>query len=290
MPISGKTRLAGLFGYPVGHTLSPAMHNAAFACLGLDWVYLPFAVPPANLAEGIAGVRALNLAGVNLTVPHKETVLPLLDNLAPGARAIGAVNTVVNRDGVLTGHNTDADGFLRALQEEAGFHPRGRTVLILGAGGAARAVAVGCALAGAREIWVANRTLDRGAALAAHVDGLAGVRARGICWTGAPDLEPVVDRADLVVQATSQGMYPRSGESPAFPFAALRRGTYVTDVVYNPAETAFLSAARQCGAQVLGGLEMLLYQGAMAFSLWTGHPAPVGVMRAALAEGLSLQV
>lgn len=290
MLISAETKVTGLLGYPVGHSLSPLMQNAAFASMGLDWVYLPFAVSPKNLPAAVSGVRALNLAGVNLTVPHKERVLSLLDDLSPGARAIGAVNTVVNRDGILTGHNTDADGFLRALTQEAGFQPRGRTVLLLGAGGAARAVAVICALAGAGKILVANRTAARAATLVVQVNSLGGAEARGIVWDGAASLERYAGEADLVVQATSQGMYPRDGECPAFPFTALKRGVLVTDLVYNPVETAFLKEARRNGARVLGGHEMLLYQGALAFGLWTGIEAPVGVMRAALAEGLSPQV
>jgi shikimate dehydrogenase len=254
----------------------------------MDWVYLPFAIPPERLAGAIEGVRALDLAGVNVTVPHKEAVLSLLDDLAPAAGAIGAVNTVVNRDGFLTGHNTDADGFLQALREGAGFHPRDRTVLILGAGGAARAVAVGCALAGAGEILVANRTAARAEELATQVENLSGARARALTWRGAGDLKAAAFQADLVVQATTRGMHPRAGECPDFPFAALRRGVLVTDLVYNPAETVFLREARGGGARVLGGLEMLLRQGALAFGLWTGREPPVAVMRSALVRGRSL--
>ena len=284
--IGGKTRVTGLFGHPVGHTLSPAMHNAAFASLGLDWVYLPFNVPPGRLRDAVRGVRALDLAGVNLTVPHKEAVLPLLDDLAPEARSIGAVNTVVNAGGVLTGHNTDAAGFLAALRIDGAFDPRDRSVLILGAGGAARSVAVGLAMAGAREVLVANRTVERAMALAAHIEGL-GVRARALPWTGPGSLAEIAGTCALVVQATSMGMHPRPGEGVPFPFGSLRAGTLVADLVYNPAETLFLRSAREHGARVLGGGAMLLHQGALAFELWTACPAPLAVMRAALARGMA---
>ncbi|MQL53806.1 shikimate dehydrogenase [Desulfofundulus thermobenzoicus] len=180
--ISGHTRVCGLFGHPVEHSFSPAMHNAAFAHLDLDFVYVAFAVPPGELAGAVAGIRALNLAGVNVTVPHKEKVVSYLDELTTGARLSGAVNTIVHRDGRLIGYNTDGEGFVRFLVDDARFAPGGKRVLVLGAGGAARAVAVHLALAGAAQILVANRTLSRALELAGLINSQVPARAAAVPW------------------------------------------------------------------------------------------------------------
>lgn len=313
--LSGKTRVCALFGYPVEHSFSPAMHNAAFAAANLDYVYVAFPVPPKLLPAAVAAIKALDLAGVNVTVPHKEKVLPLLDRVAPGARLAGAVNTIVFRHGLLEGHNTDGAGFVRALAEEADFVPRGSSVLILGAGGAARAVAVHMALAGAAHITVANRTAARAAELAALLNKHTGARAGFLEWpghfgTGGTAGEPApahgvgnraalpvaprsggeatldfcraVKEADLIVQTTPVGMFPRVEDCPPFPFLCLRPGQVVADLVYNPPRTLFLARAAEAGARVCNGLGMLLYQGALAFELWTGRAAPLEVMRRAL--------
>ncbi|WP_242868876.1 shikimate dehydrogenase family protein [Desulfotomaculum copahuensis] len=377
--ISGSTRVCGLFGFPVAHSFSPVMHNAAFAALGLDYVYAAFPVSPEQLPAAVAAVRALDLAGVNVTVPHKENVPSLLDDLTPGARLAGAVNTIVHRDGRLKGHNTDGSGFVRALAEEAGFDPGGKTALILGAGGAARAVAVHLALAGAASVLVANRTVSRAAALAALLNGHTAARADFTGWpenfepgarpgpsgpgrgfdaagrskspfapeksmagvpaathdTGGilagiagdapaarlPDAGTVpavsgvahdvcvrvaeraagggkslaapgtsrtagfsrfVRDADLIVHTTPLGMHTRQDTCPPFPFDLLRPGQVVVDLVYNPPRTVFLTRAAAAGTRVYNGLGMLLYQGALAFELWTGRAAPLDVMRRAL--------
>lgn len=283
--INGETRVTGIFGDPVAHTLSPAMHNAAFTALGLNFVYLPFHVRREALAAAVAGIKALGLAGVNITVPHKEAVLPLLDEVAEEARLIGAVNTVVNRGGALVGYNTDATGFLRALQE-AGFDPAGRPAVVIGAGGAARAVVVALARAGVWEITIFNRTLSRAAALAELVRA-EGIAAAALSWadlTGAG--KKVVAQAALVVQTTSLGMHPQEEDAPPVPPEALGPGQLVVDLIYSPPETRFLRLARAAGATTQNGMAMLLHQGAAAFELWTGREAPVGVMRAALENAL----
>lgn len=286
--ISGCTKVCAIFGCPVEHTFSPVMHNAAFAATGLNYVYVPFTVAPRSLDAAVEAIRVLGLAGVNLTVPHKEAVLPLLDELSDEADRIGAVNTIINRDGYLYGENTDGKGYLKALRE-AGFAPEGRTVLFLGAGGSARAVAVQLALAGVGKIVFANRTEARAADLARFVSGKTGVQVELVTWpaqVGDKLPEQTLAGADLVVQTTSLGMSPRVYETVPLPFASFRPGQVASDLVYNPAETLFLKKARLAGAVTVSGLGMLLHQGALAFELWTGVPAPLGVMRQALKKGL----
>jgi shikimate dehydrogenase len=287
--ISGRTKICGIFGCPVEHTFSPAIHNAAFAAAGLNYVYVPFKVEPRSLAAAVAAIRALDLTGVNVTIPHKEAVLPLLDGLSDEARLIGAVNTIINRSGRLYGDNTDGKGYLLALKE-AGFDPDGKTVLFLGAGGAARAVAVQLALAGAGKMIFANRTGSRAGELAHFVAERTGVTVARVSW---PDTAggklPVraLAESDLVVQATSLGMSPHVDMTVPLPFEYFRPGQAASDLVYNPAETLFLKRAGQAGADTISGLGMLLHQGALAFELWTGAAAPLAVMRAALKKELS---
>jgi shikimate dehydrogenase len=286
--ISGRTKICGIFGCPVGHTFSPALHNAAFEAAGLDYVYVPFEAAPGCLAAAIESIRALGLAGVNVTIPHKEAVLPLLDGLSGEAKVIGAVNTIINRSGYLYGDNTDGKGFLSALKE-TGFDPAGKTVLFLGAGGAARAVAVQLALAGAGKLIFTNRTGVRAGELAGFVAEKTGVRVELLSW---PDREgdKLPDRAltgsDLVVQATSLGMSPKVNETVPLPFERFRPGQVASDLVYNPVETLFLKRAGEAGAVTVSGLGMLLHQGALAFELWTGVSAPLKVMREALKKEL----
>jgi shikimate dehydrogenase len=260
------------------------MHNAAFEALGMDWCYVPFPVHPANLKEAIAGVRALGLRGINVTVPHKKGVVALVDELTPAARAVGAVNTVISRGEVLVGHNTDVGGFLRALRE-AGFEPEGCSALILGAGGAARAVVYALAEVGA-QVVILNRTLGRAQALAvafAKVSETAHLRAGPL---NEKSLSQEMERANLVVNATSLGMWPQVGTTPwpdelPFPSHAL-----LFDLVYNPRETRLMRRARLEGARAVGGLRMLVHQGAEAFALWTGREPPVETMFAACCAAL----
>lgn len=287
--ISGRTRVCGIFGHPVEHSFSPAMHNAAFDAAGLDYTYVPFPVEPGNLPAAVGAVRALGLAGVNVTIPHKKAVLPLLDDLSEEARLIGAVNTIVNRSGRLYGDNTDGRGFLRSLKERAGFDPAGKTALILGAGGAARAVAVQLALAGARNLLLANRSAERAAELAGFISGKTGVELEVVPWPeGEEEVLPgeALRESDLVVQTTPLGMHPHISKTVPLSFELFRPGQVACDLVYNPVETLFLRDAGRAGAVAVDGLGMLLYQGALAFELWTGKPAPVEVMRKALEEVL----
>lgn len=287
--ISGRTRVCGIFGHPVEHSFSPAMHNVAFNAVGLDYTYVPFPVTPGSLPAAVAAVKALGLAGVNVTIPHKEAVLPLLDEISEEAGLIGAVNTIVNRSGRLYGDNTDGRGFLRSIKEKAGFTPAGKTALILGAGGAARAVAVQLALSGARRLLLANRSEKRAGELADFIAGKSGVNVEVIPWPNKEFDElpgEALQGADLVVQTTPLGMHPNDSETVPLPFDRFRPGQVACDLVYNPVETRFLQKAGLAGATVVDGLGMLLYQGVLAFELWTGVSAPVEVMREALLKAV----
>ena len=272
-PAGAHTRLAAVIGFPVRHSLSPAMHNAAFGELGLDWVYVAFEVAPEAVPAAFAGARALDIRGLSVTIPHKAAALAEVDDVSPVARAVGAVNCVVpDGEGGLLGDNTDGAGFLASLADE-GFAPAGRRCAVLGAGGAARAVVHALAGAGAAEVVVVNRTPQR----AEETASLAG--AAGRIGTAAD-----VEHVDLVVNATPLGLAGAGAESLPLDPELFGPGQLLVDLVPNPAITALMRAARARGAQVAGGLGMLVHQGALAFELWTGHPAPLGVMRAAAAQ------
>jgi shikimate dehydrogenase len=273
MTPSGFPRLAGVMGWPISHSLSPAMHNAAYAAVGLNWHYTLLPVAPERLPDAVRGLAPLNFAGCNVTIPHKQAILPLLQRVTPAAAAIGAVNTVVvESDGTLTGHNTDVYGFLHAL-DDAGLELAGQTALVLGAGGGARAVAYGLLSRGAR-LQLLARTQDRAI-------GLATDMALHIPGAQIEVLRQPPARADLIVNCTPLGMWPNTEDSPLPAGLQLDAATTVMDLVYRPLETRLLAQARAAGGRAIGGLDMLIYQGAAAFELWTGQPAPVGVMRAA---------
>jgi shikimate dehydrogenase len=283
--INGKTQVFCVLGHPVGHSLSPAMHNAALAQLGLDGVYVAFDVPPAGLRDAVLGLQALGVAGVNCTIPHKEALLPLMDELSEEAAFIGAVNTIEFRDGRRIGHNTDAPGFLSALRA-AGAEPEGQEVLVLGAGGSARAVVVALVKAGAR-VTIANRTRERSEELAAELNAkfdTEGVRA--LALSGA-DLRPVVERAAILVNTTSLGMSPHVEAMPGVPLDALRSDARVYDLIYNPLETRLLREARLRGAGTANGAGMLARQGALALEIWTGRVAPAELMEQVILDALT---
>ena len=273
----------GIFGWPVAHSKSPQMHQSAAAALGIELRYERFEVAPEGLAEAIRARHAAGIDGYNLTVPHKEAVMPLLDEVAPAARAIGAVNTVVRTDGRYLGHNTDAPGLVRSL-EQAGVSVRGARVVVLGAGGASRAAVVGLANAGAAEISVLSRRPEQGEALRRS---LAGELACGLEVAPLSDAENRFAGATLLVQATSATLESNPGAqafAESVPIEALPDEATVLDMVYEPLQTALLARAQERGLRTVDGLGMLLHQGAIAFEMWTGFEPPLDVMRAALAD------
>jgi len=275
--ITGKTIVCGVIGDPVEHTMSPVMHNTAFRQLGLDYAYLAFRVKGEALAAAIKGLKALNIRGLNVTIPHKVTVLPLLDRLDPLAEKIGAVNTIVNDAGVLTGYNTDAAGFLQALREKD-TEPRGKQVLLLGAGGAARAIGFILAENGA-QLSILNRMQELSWAedLAIRLSRSYDIKV-SFGELNAENLRRAIDGTDILVNATSVGMTPGADRTPVSA-ALLCSKLVVFDIVYNPFETRLIREAKDAGARTIDGLEMLVWQGALAFELWTDKKPPVEVMR-----------
>jgi shikimate dehydrogenase len=280
--ISGKTAVCGIIGDPVEHTVSPAMHNAAFQHLGLDFVYVPFRVRKEDLGQAIRGVKALNIRGLNVTIPHKIAVMPFLDWIDAVPEKIGGVNTIINRDGELLGYNTDASGFRHALQAEK-IKPEGEKVVILGAGGAAHAIAFILADKGA-NLTVINRNLGRAQDLADLISTTFSRDVKAL-ESGRDNLKTALEGADILVNTTSVGMSPRSEATP-LPADLLRPDLVIFDIIYNPLQTRLLTEAEKKGARVIGGIEMLVWQGAAAFELWTGQAAPVDIMRQASMEAV----
>jgi shikimate dehydrogenase len=267
--VSGATRVAGVIGDPVRHSLSPAIHNAAFAEAGLDWVFLAFEVGDGDAPAAIQAARVLGIDGLSVTMPHKASVIEGLDKLSPTAERLGAVNAIVREGIEFVGHSTDGPGLLDALAYDEGFDAAGKRCVVLGAGGAARAVVLALADAGAGDVVVVNRTAqnaERAAALAGPV-GRVGTQ------------EEARD-ADLIVNATPLGMLGQP-DMPAVPADLFHANQLVVDLVYAPPITATIKAARAAGAHAVGGLGMLVHQAAHAFTLWTGQPAPLPAMSAA---------
>ena len=282
----------GVIGDPGKRSLSPVFQQAAIDALKLDITYERWATPPEGLETRIASLRAPHVLGANVTIPHKEAVIPMLDELDGLARKVGAVNTIVNREGRLHGHNTDVEGFLRGLRDDAGFDPARKRVLVAGAGGAARAVVVALTEARARSIVLINRTYPRASRLVEEMALLAGDTELNALPDIYPSWAEALSRADLLVNCTPAGQASAGDsaeeESPV-PFDAIRPGILVYDLVYVPAETPLMKAAKAAGARVVGGLPMLIYQGAASLKLWTGREAPVDIMLKAAREALGLE-
>lgn len=278
-PIRGSTRVVGVIGWPVRYSLSPEIHNAAFAALGLDWVYVPLPVPPGRLRAAVEGLVAMGFAGANVTIPHKSEAAALCAELSEEAARVAAVNTLVAaEDGGLRGHDTDVAGFDRFLRGEAGHDPAGRTALLYGAGGAARACALALARAGLARLVVAVREPARADPLVRALEGLPA-EVEVLPLAAAEGL--ALGEGALVVNATPVGT---SGER--LPLPRLGPGTVVVDLLYRPDPTPLVEAGRAAGAAAYGGLGMLLHQAALAFELWTGREAPLAAMRAAALRAL----
>lgn len=278
--ITGHTRIAVVIGDPVRHSLSPAIHNAAFAALGLDWVYVALHVPTGKARDAIRGMHALGIDGMNVTMPHKSDVARAVDRLSPAAKALGAVNTVVRVGDDLVGESTDGEGFINALRMDEGVEPEGRRFLVVGAGGAGRAVVKALGDAGASEVVVAARRTER-ARSCAKLAGRAG-RVGSVDEAG---------EVDVVVNATPIGMgeviqLDKSETMPVDP-SRLAPGQLVVDLVYDPLVTPLVAAARANGVAAVNGIGMLIHQAALAFELWTGEEAPLEAMSAAALTGLA---
>lgn len=286
MPANFKAELVGCFGQPVAENPTGAMQEAAFQALGLNWRYLTVEVPPAKLRDAILGMRAFGMQGVNLTIPHKVAVIEYLDEIAPDAAIIGAVNTVRREGDRLIGENTDGKGFLRGVRIDAGVDAMNKRVVVLGAGGAARAIVTGLALAGASDVLVLNRLVSRGEQMVADLVSKTKAPIRFEPWR---DAYTVLGDTDILVNATSIGLYPDVDSMPAVGLRGALPGMLVCDVVFNPPETRLIRAARQRGLPVLDGLAMLVYQGVIGFELWTGRKAPEAVMKQALRQALGLE-
>jgi shikimate dehydrogenase len=281
---------AGLIGYPLGHSISPAMHNAAYEAMGMDARYEAWSTPPDEVEAAVKRLRGGDVLGMQVTVPHKQAVVPFLDSLDVTAKAIGAVNTILVEAGRLVGYNTDKYGYIRSLRE-AGCDPRGMRVLVLGVGGAERAVAYGLAEAGASSIALAGRNAERLRAAAEHFESTTpgGVPVTQVLWQDDAVVNACAG-ADLIVNCTPVGMRhtESEGNSPV-PASALRPGLWVSDIVYNPLETELLRLARAAGANTVGGLDMLVYQAVEAIRLWTGREAPVDIMKKAALAALPVK-
>jgi len=279
MNVTGKTKIVGIFGYPVEHTISPPMQNAAFAYLGLDFCYVPFLVHPENLQNAIAGLRAIGLRGVNITVPHKENVIPLLDKIDREAAFIGAVNTIRNDDGILTGFNTDGRGFMRSL-DEADIVVKGKRVLLLGAGGAARAVGY-YLCEEAQKVFIYDIDSEKADVLAKHLDGIRGNAGKTDIETA--DGRDIIRNSDIIVNATPMGL--KSWDPLPLDIKLIRPEQAVCDLIYK--ETPLLRAAATAGCRTLDGAGMLLWQGVLAFEIWTDVKPPVEIMKEALYRTMS---
>lgn len=274
--------LVCVFGQPVAENPTQAMIERAFQHHGLDWRYLTIEVAPHQLADAVRGLRAMNFRGGNLTIPHKVNVIQHLDGLSDAARLMGAVNCMIWRDGRLIGENTDGKGFVQSLREVA--DPKGKRIVLLGAGGAARAIGVETALAGAVEVTVVNRDAGRGRQLAELLANDVKIRSRFVSWTGDFD---VPEGTDVVINSTSIGLFPDVDARVPLNVGTLKPGMVVADVIPNPPRTRLVRDAEAAGCTVLDGLGMLVNQGVIGFRLWTGVDPDPGVMRAALEEVFS---
>ncbi len=273
--VRGATRVVGIIGWPVAESLSPPIHNAAFAALGFDWTYVPLPVPPRELPAAVDGLSAMGFAGANVTMPHKTEAATLVGSLSEDAERLRAVNTIVLGPAGAAGHNTDAPGFDRFLRQDAGFEPEGRAALILGAGGVARACALALARGGAARITVAARDQAKVALLRSSLDGLQN-ELDVVAFEAAASVH-----ADLVVNATPLGAHGE--ELPVPPF---RPEMLAVDLLYRPSATPLLAAAEAARCPAFGGLGLLLHQAALSFELWTGQAAPLAVMSAAAEDEL----
>ncbi|MBN3525850.1 shikimate dehydrogenase [Paenibacillus apiarius] len=272
--LDSSTALYAVIGDPIKHSKSPLMHNAALRSMNVNGIYAAFHVLPHELEQAVQGIRALGIGGVNVTIPHKERVMAYLDDIDESAQVIGAVNTIVRRGGKLIGYNTDGLGYVRSLKEEMMPDLSAARILLIGSGGAARGIAYALLKEGCQELSIANRTVERAQALADDLSPYGQIRV--VPLLEAPDID--AEQADIVINTTSVGMHPDVEAIPLNP-DWLQAHLIVSDIVYNPLDTALLQAARRTGCRTHSGLGMFVYQGAIAFEMWTGKQAPAELMR-----------
>ena len=285
MATNYKAELVGVFGHPVSENPTIVMQEAAFNALNLNWRYLTIEVLPEDLGNAIKGLRAFNMRGINLTIPHKVEVLKYLDEVSPAAKLMGAVNTVVNIDNKLIGENTDGKGFMQALTVDAKVNPKGKKVVVLGAGGAARAITVELALAGVERITIVNRSKTRGEILTELLNSKTSAKTNFHIWEG---IYSIPSDTDIFINATSIGLFPNINDKPEVDYQSVNANMLVCDVIHTPM-TPFLAEAQKRGAKILDGLGMLVYQGAIGFKIWTGIDAPVEVMHEALSKAFEIE-
>jgi len=281
MGVKATTGIYGIFGHPVKHSLSPDMHNSAFNTLGLNSVYVAFDIDPESIEEAARAIRVMGIRGINITIPHKQTIIPYLDEVSPDAKLTGAVNTVKNENGKLLGYNTDVGGFLRAIREDLDFSPEGNTLFLIGAGGAARAVLSAFCMNGGAVVYITDIIKDKALELANQFKAnFQNITIETVELDNQNLIEQKLNEADILVNASPAGM--DGVGSLDIPLTSLNKNAVVYDLVYKPPDTSLLKEAKQLGHKASGGLSMLLYQGAESFEIWTGENAPVEIMKKAL--------
>jgi len=281
MRVKATTGIYGIFGHPVKHSLSPDMHNSAFNTLGLNSVYVAFDIDPESIEEAARAIRVMGIRGINITIPHKQTIIPYLDEVSPDAKLTGAVNTVKNENGKLLGYNTDVGGFLRAIREDLDFSPEGNTLFLIGAGGAARAVLSAFCMNGGAVVYITDIIKDKALKLANQFKAnFQNITIETVELDNQNLIEQKFNEADILVNASPAGM--NGVGSLDIPLTSLNKNAVVYDLVYKPPDTNLLKEAKQLGHKASGGLSMLLYQGAESFEIWTGENAPVEIMKKAL--------
>ena len=284
--MDSKTIMTGLFGHPVGHSLSPLMHNQAFDVCRLNYRYAPFDIPPEQIGQAVAGIRALGFRGVNVTIPHKVAVMPYLDEVDEEAKIIGAVNTIVNDNGRLIGYNTDGRGYVRSLIEETGIVLEEQSVLMVGAGGAARGVAVALLQKGVVDLVIANRSFDKAESLANDLQ--SAIPGKRVTAISLEEIGSSISNRTLLVQTTSIGMSPKVSESPV-PKDLLHKNLLISDLIYNPLKTQIQKDGEEIGCRTHSGVGMFIYQGALSFEYWTNHKAPIEEMRKVVMSKLEMR-
>jgi len=283
--INGSTKLTGIIGHPIEHSVSPQMHNAAYEKLGLNYCYVPISIRPDDLEKALEGIRMLGFVGINVTIPHKEAVIPHLDEVTKISRLIGAVNVILNQEGRLVGYNTDGPGFIDSLKADANFYVKGKNVVILGAGGGAKAVALSLAQDKVKTMVITDIIYEKAKNLSEYINSHFDI-APYACPVRSHELKKGIENCDLLVNSTPVGMRPKVNECPIDEDYKIPSKAVVYDLVYNPLETKLLKLAKSKGAKPVSGIGMLIRQGALAFSLFTEQEPPLDVMKEAALAAL----